>query len=382
MNDIVESPFATSKAVAARPASSGAMANSNRQIAEVQAMLVMARANPRDQIAATDRILNAFTRPTLAASAMYQFARGGDDIDGPSIRAAEAMAQMWGNMEFGFRELSRGIGQDGIGFSEVEAYAWDLEVLTRRPIQFIARHWRDTKRGGYALKDERDIYELMANMAQRRVRACILAIIPGDVTEAAMKQADVTLNATADTSPEAITKMLEAFAPFGVTKEQIEKRIQRRLEAMQPAQMVRLKKVYASLRDNMSTPADWFDVEGQEPTNAPTHKPPESYPQDQFDANLPKWRKLIDDGKKTADQIIAMANTKAPPTDIQKAAIHGTAAKATPATVEAIRAKATAATIGEADILKHLGIEKLDDMTVAQAERAIAFINDPVGSQQ
>lgn len=380
MNDIVESPFATSKAVAARPASSGAMANSNRQIAEVQAMLVMARANPRDQIAATDRILNAFTRPTLAASAMYQFARGGDDIDGPSIRAAEAMAQMWGNMEFGFRELSRGIGQDGIGFSEVEAYAWDLEVLTRRPIQFIARHWRDTKRGGYALKDERDIYELMANMAQRRVRACILAIIPGDVTEAAMKQADVTLNATADTSPEAITKMLEAFAPFGVTKEQIEKRIQRRLEAMQPAQMVRLKKVYASLRDNMSTPADWFDVEGQEPTNAPTHKPPESYPQDQFDANLPKWRKLIEEKKKTPAQVIAMAQTKAPLTDIQKAAITGNAGKATAATIEGIRAKAVAAAISEVEIGKALGITSLDDITVADVERILAFLNDPTGS--
>jgi hypothetical protein len=122
------------------------------------------------------------------------------------------------------------------------------------------RHWRDTKSGGYKLKDERDIYELCANQAQRRLRACILASIPGDVTEAAMNQAETSLKAKADTSPEAMAKMLEAFAPFGVTKEHVEKRIQRRLDAITPAQVVSLKRIYASLRDDMSTPAEWFDM--------------------------------------------------------------------------------------------------------------------------
>lgn len=41
------------------------------------------------------------------------------------------------------------------------------------------------------------------------------------------------------------------------------------------------------------------------------------YPQADFDKNLPAWRKLIADGKKTADQIITMANSKAPLTTEQ-----------------------------------------------------------------
>lgn len=259
MNDLVASPFG--RAAVATQQTAGARQSQSRELAETQTKYLMAQQFPRDVVANTDRILNAFTRPTLAEKAQYQFARGGSDIVGPSIRAAEAIAQQWGNLEQGFRELSRGIDVDGVPFSEVEAYCVDLEARTGKRLQFIVRHWRDTKKGGYALKDERDIYELVANQAQRRVRACILSTIPGDVTEAAMAQAEKTLTTKADTSPEAMAKMLEAFAPFGVTKEHIEKRIQRRLDAIRPAQVVTLKRIYASLRDDMSEPKDWFEME-------------------------------------------------------------------------------------------------------------------------
>ena len=58
-----------------------------------------------------------------------------------------------------------------------------------------------------------------------------------------------------------LSELLAAFEAFGVTKEQIEKRIQCRIEAIRPAQVVNMKKVYASLRDGMSAPADWFEVD-------------------------------------------------------------------------------------------------------------------------
>jgi hypothetical protein len=267
MNDIVVNPFAGKSSEVVETA--GAKQGQQREMAETQAMVVMAKKFPRDQVVATDRILNAFTRSSLAEDAQYQFSRGGADIVGPSIRAAEAIAQQWGNMSFGFRELSRGVAADGVGFSEVEAFCWDMENNSRRPAQFIVRHWRDTRSGGYKLKDERDIYELTANQAQRRVRACILALVPGDVTEAAMAQAAVTLKSTADTSPEAMKKMVSTFHDtFGITKEMIEKRIQRRIDAIQPAQVVSLKRIYVSLRDGMSAPEDWFEGAGAPPPSS------------------------------------------------------------------------------------------------------------------
>lgn len=322
-NTLLENPLANGKQ--AKATSGGLAQLEQREVAEVQASVMMAKRFPRDQIAAMDRILNAFSRPTLAETSQYQYSKGGSDVSGPSIRAAEAIAQQWGNIDFGFRELSRGIGQDGVPFSEVVAYAWDMETITRKPLQFIVRHWRDTRGGGYPLRDEREIYELVANMAQRRVRACLLSIIPGDVTEAAMRQADVTMRAKADTSPEAMQKMVSAFEPFGVTQAQIEKRIQRRLDAVQPAQVVSLKKIYASLRDGMSVAADWFDESDPAADHsgekaAPKEKPP--YPAEQFAKNLASWSALIKSGKNTVEDCIKKAETKFPLTDEQKATLR------------------------------------------------------------
>lgn len=320
MNDLVNSPFGRPSAMTAETA--GAKQNMHREMAETQSKYMMAQHFPRNVVANMDKILNAFTRPSLAEKAQYQFARGGTDICGPSIRAAEAIAQQWGNLEFGFRELSRGISPDGVPFSEVESFCTDLENRTRRPMQFIVRHWRDTKKGGYKLTDERDIYELIANQAQRRTRACILALIPGDVVDAAMDQAAVTLRTTADTSPEAMQKMVAAFEGFGVTKEMIEKRIQRRLDTIQPAQVVSLRRIYASLNDDMSLPSDWFEVDDT-PKPAANEKSKELpvCTEEKFKEKTPEWRKLILEKKKTPAQLISMIQTKETLTEDQKTII-------------------------------------------------------------
>lgn len=265
MNDIVESPFGGEGRKLTE--SAGARQDQSRELAETQTQYLMAQQFPRDPVRAMDNILNAFTRSTLAEKSQYQFARGGTDIRGPSIKAMEAIATEWGNVESAWRERSRGIGPDGVPYSEVEAVAVDLQNRTRKRIAFIVRHWRDTNKGGYQLRDERDIYEANANQAQRRVRACLEAIIPSDVVDAAMAQADATLRAKADTSAEAMEKMVDAFAAFGVTKPMIEKRIQRRLDSITPAQVVSLKRIYASLRDEMSAPSEWFDM-GEAEQNA------------------------------------------------------------------------------------------------------------------
>jgi hypothetical protein len=226
-----------------------------REIAEIQAAMTIAKRFPRNQAKALDRILVACQRPTLAEGALYSYARGGTDITGPSIRLAEAIAQQWGNLQFGIRELDQRAGE-----STVEAFAWDLETNTRQTKTFQVKHRRHTRQGGYDLKDPRDIYEAVANQGARRLRACILGVIPGDVVEAAQNQCEATLKAKADISPEAVKKMVEVFTPYGVTQEMIEARIQRKLDSITPAQIISLRKVYNSLKDGMSKPGDWFET--------------------------------------------------------------------------------------------------------------------------
>jgi len=231
------------------------VATSQRGIAEVQAAMLVAQRFPRDVLEARDRIIRACQRPGLAESAMYSYARGGTDITGPSIRLAEAIAQEWGNLDCGFRVIEQRPGE-----STVETFAWDLERNVRQTRSFQVPHKRYTKKGTYALEDPRDIYEMEANQGARRLRACILGIIPGDIVEDAVKQCEDTLKAKADTSPEGLKLMLAAFEKYGVTREQIEGRIQRKLDAITPAQMVGLIKVKNSLKDGMSGAADWFEV--------------------------------------------------------------------------------------------------------------------------
>jgi hypothetical protein len=259
---VVASPFG---AQAPQERSANVEVAAAREIAEVQAQMIMAHRLPRDEIRSMDKILQACTRPTLAQGALYSYSRGGTEITGPSIRLAEVLATAWGNLKFGWREVERKPAEkDPIsgrwrpGRSTVSTYCTDLEtnVTDERSFQII--HERSTRSGRYTLEDDRDIYEMAANQASRRMRACILAIIPGDIIETAVEQCEATMLAKADTSPEAVGKLVEAFAKFGVSKEQIEQRIQRRVDTIRPAQIVQLRKTWKSLDDGMSVPGDWF----------------------------------------------------------------------------------------------------------------------------
>lgn len=227
-----------------------------REGAEIQAAVVIAKRFPRNQIQAIDRIKAACARPGLAATACYSYSRGGAEVTGPSIRLAEAMAQAWGNLQFGVRELEQRAGE-----STVEAFAWDLESNTKQSKIFQVRHERHTKAGTRRLEDPRDIYELVANQGARRVRACILGVLPGDVVEDAVAACEATLTTKAEATPERIKAMVDAFAALGISKRQIEARIQRHIDAITPAMLIGLGKIYNSVKDGMSSAADWFPPE-------------------------------------------------------------------------------------------------------------------------
>ena len=104
-----------------QPQQSLAVTESSRTLAEVQASLTVAAARPRNTRAAIDRIMTACQRARLAEGATYEFSRGGSKVSGPSIRLLESIATNWGNIQFGFRELSQSHGE-----STVEAFTLPL----------------------------------------------------------------------------------------------------------------------------------------------------------------------------------------------------------------------------------------------------------------
>lgn len=229
---------------------------SAREVSEVQAAIIVAQRCPRDEVRAQRDLITACKRRTLAESATYCYPRGGEIVKGPSIRLAEVAARVWGNVQYGWKEVEK--DHDKTVF---EAYAWDVQTNVRVSRRFSQKHERySKKKGKQKLTDERDIYELVANAAARRMRACILEIIPGDVIEDALLQCERTkLNGAKEMPMEDRIKiMVQKFQSVSVTIEMLERRLKHPLKEISLEEMGTLADIFTSLKDGISTREDWF----------------------------------------------------------------------------------------------------------------------------
>lgn len=236
-----------------------------RATQEIQAALVIAQRFPRDEVRAKSRILEACKRKELAEQAEYEYSRGGTRITGPTIDLLRAIANRWGNIRFGWAEVDRRDGQ-----SSVRCFAWDMQSNGQAERTFTVKHWRDTQAGGYGLTDERDIYELMANQAARRVRACLEEVIDADIVTAAVDQCRGTLR-TGEKTPlvDRAVQMVTAFAEFGVTQPMIETRLGNKLEAISDNQLASLRRIFKALKDGVGKREDYFKPEPNKPAFSP-----------------------------------------------------------------------------------------------------------------
>ena len=247
-------PFAVERS---EPQSKGMLeVAASRQAQEVQAAMVVAKRFPRDPFESYNRIMNACKRISLAKDAIYTYPRGGTTVKGPSIRLAEVLAQQWGNIDFGIIELEQRYQE-----STVMAYAWDLETNTRQTKVFAVPHKRYTKNGSCNLTDPRDIYEMVANNGARRLRACILGVIPGDIIDGAVEACNDTLLKDDSEGPleDRIRKMVMKFSEVGVSTDMLEMRLGHKLEITTVQEVVNLAAIYKSISDNMAPIEQYFE---------------------------------------------------------------------------------------------------------------------------
>ncbi len=239
-----------------------------REAKEVEGMVYMAKKYPRDMLKATENIKRMCSRKSLAETSQYTYPRGGQKVSGPSIRLAEAIAQCWGNIDYSIVELS-----NSNGVSEMMAYAWDLETNVRRSQIFSVKHERSTKKGVFELTDGRDIYELTANLGARRVRACILGIIPQDIVDEALAICNKTLLEGEDKFSESLKNMLSKFNDeLKITREQIERYIGYKVVNFDKSNLIHLKGIYDSIKDGIAKREDYFEMKAEaiDPLNVNT----------------------------------------------------------------------------------------------------------------
>lgn len=107
-----------------------------------------------------------------------------------------------------------------------------------------------------------------ANFGARRMRACILGVIPGDVVDMAVGECKETVRKGIGKEPinERVTKLINAFkVEFKVTREQIEKYAERNCADFGEDEFINLKGVYKALKDGQAKAEDYFPVEEEVP---------------------------------------------------------------------------------------------------------------------
>lgn len=228
----------------------------SRAIAEAQGKLVIAKRFPRNEVTAYANAMQVCQRKGMADKAFYAYPRSGQTIEGPTIRFAEELARCWGNIDYGIKELSQDDGK-----SELQAYAWDLETNTMSVQNFTNPHQREVRGKMQTLTSQRDIYENNANMAARRMRARILAILPSWFVDDCIAECKRTLAGQSDVPLiDRVKKMVVQFAKFGVSQEMIEKRLKHKVENMTADDFAEYIGIFNAIKGGESKVVEWFDA--------------------------------------------------------------------------------------------------------------------------
>lgn len=238
------------------PASQGTIVEQTRAAAEVAAAVRVAQDNPRSESASRAAMLETCSRMAVASRAFYEVPNRGA---GPSIHLARELARIWGNLDYGVRELSR---DDEAGTSEMQVWAWDQQTNARSTRSFIAPHVRMKKGKRERLTDIGDIYLSNQNVGARAVRECIFAVLPGWFVAEADERCKQTLrNGDGKPFDEQVDSAVQAFADeFSVTLEQIETLLDVKRAKWTPQHLLRLRRIYSSITVD-GIPADQYFVE-------------------------------------------------------------------------------------------------------------------------
>lgn len=226
-----------------------------RAMVEAQGMLLLAKQFPRNYTSSYANAIQACQRKEFAEKAFFSYPRAGQTVTGVTIRFAEELARCYGNLNYGFKELSHEEGK-----TEMQAFCWDLETNAKTEQNFVVEHVMETKNGNRKLESQRDIYERTANDGARRLRSRILAILPPDLVEDCIKECKKTLAGKNDIPLiDKVKNMVTGFAKIGVTKEMLEKRLGHTIESVNMDELTEYIGIYNGLKQKETTISDWFE---------------------------------------------------------------------------------------------------------------------------
>jgi hypothetical protein len=246
---------------------------------------------------------------SVAGQCIYALPRDGKTIEGPSARFAEVVASAWGNSRAGARVVDeRGdfIVAQGV-FHDLERNVAITYEVQRRVVDKNGRRFKT------------DMIGVTANAAcSIALRNAILKGVPKAFWEDMYNEARKVIMGDIKTLGNRRADAVAAFQRYGVSVEQLCAKLEvAGVEDISLEHLVTLRGLLTAIKEGDTTAEDAF---GATPQPVKELKP---YTTEDFDKNLPKWRTAIESGKKSADDIIAMASTRGVLSDAQKSAIKG-----------------------------------------------------------
>lgn len=234
-------------------ASQSTLVEQSRAVAEVQAAIVVAQQCPRDMGRAEAEMRSSSSRLSLANRAFYSVKNRGT---GASVHLARELARIWGNLDYGVRELAR---DDAAGTSEIQAFAWDQQTNVRSTRTFIVPHERMAQGSRKKLVDLTDVYLNNQNIGARAVRECIFTVLPAWFTEEAQDLCRQTLeHGEGEPVAARAEKAVAAFSSLGVAQDQLETRVGKNLSAWEPQDVANLSVLFSSIKAGDARAEDEF----------------------------------------------------------------------------------------------------------------------------
>lgn len=256
---------------------SSAVAVAERERALIESAIISAKKFPRNEADAYAKLMRSCERAGFAEGAGYKFKRGSTWITGPSVDLAREGARCWGNIRYGLQIVA----QDA---ETIHIRGWALDTETNTYVEMdddftksIQRKNYETKQTEWVAPDERDLRELVNRRGAILIRNAILQVLPPDIVEDAYNTAMRTLDKAAkgeleQSAEDAVRRLTMAFQSVGVSAAMIEKWMGRQVNLITKAEVVELRQIYASIKDDNSKIEEYFEVapRTEKPTTAKT----------------------------------------------------------------------------------------------------------------
>ena len=301
----------------------------------VESRYIMAMRNPRNWDAVRQDLIKECRRPSFAHNkSAYYIKPIGQGVEGLGIRFVEVALRCMKNVliettmifEDDIKEVHR------VSVTDLEAnITYPLDVRVSKTVErskpngdgsYLSVRKNSWNKDVFTiLGTDDDLLNKRGALISKAIRTLGLRIIPGDLCdEAESIIKNIRLDEAAQDPDMARRKLVDAFAAIGVTAMDLTVYLGHDIGKCSPAQIVNLRGLYGAIRDGETS---WQSVlankaeQGGTTTEA-AKKQPESLSAEAFEKKKAGWKKTVEGGIKSANDLITTIQARDLLSDDQK----------------------------------------------------------------